>query len=191
MCPNREESGASCGNVNALEGTLGRKELQFFALFQFCVILMFLEVALCRKVKPKQKRQESRGVFLLLVDFRGTCCCVGLSPLTDGSGLFSRDLSLSTPAHTYTHPVWHVGSCNRGDRGNHTATPPPAARGAQCARPGAGACGPCLPFLSSLEAALPAAGGCSCCPLRVCVYICPLTLLRNQHHFRITKSGFL
>ena len=120
MCPNREESGASCGNFNALEGTLGRKELQFFALFQFCVILMFLEVALCRKVRPKQKRQESRGVFLLLVDFRGTCCCVGLSPLTDGSGLFSRDLSLSTPAHTYTHTVWHVGSCNRGDRGNHT-----------------------------------------------------------------------
>ena len=102
---------------------------------------MFLEVALCRKGKPRQKRQESRGVFLLLVDFRGTCCCVGLSPLTDGSGLFPRDLSLSTPAHTYTHPVWHVGGQP------HTATPPPAARGVRCARPGAAACGALRPAL--------------------------------------------
>lgn len=134
MCPNREESGASCGNCNALERTLRREELQFFALFQFCVILMFLEVALCRKVKPEQKKQESRGVFPLLVDLRGTCCCVGLSLLTDGSGLFSRDLSLCTPAPTYTHPVWHVGSCNRRDRGNHTLPRPLLQRAVRCVR---------------------------------------------------------
>lgn len=134
MCPNLGASGASCRHFYALECTLRRKELQFFALFQFCVILMFLEVALCRKVKPKERRQESRGVLPLLIDSvqRDLLLCWVLAACWWFWVGFLGLESVYTTTHIYLPSVARVQLQQKGPGQPHTATPPPAPRGIQC-----------------------------------------------------------
>ena len=152
---------------------------------------MFLEVALCRKVKPNEKRQESRGVFLLLIDSvqRDLLLCwvvaacwwvwvfLGLESVYTTTHIYVTQCGTCVTVTERTGATTHCHATSRSLWNSVWAALEvgPGGPWAQCSVR--------LPFLSPWR---------QCC-LRLeagaavrfqCVCICPLTLLRNKHHFR-------
>ena len=121
MCPNLGASGASCDTSMLWNVPLEEKNSNFLLCFNSAEFWCFWRLHFVGKWNRKRGGKKAEGFCpFLLIAFRGTCCCVGLLQLAGGSGLVSWDLSLCTPPDTYTYPVWHVCSCSRKDRGNHT-----------------------------------------------------------------------
>ena len=122
----------------ASECTLQKEEkkiIQVSALFQFC-IMMFLEVVLCMKVKPKQKRQEAEKSptlsalvhegFLSLLGWIAVACFVcGLYP---GTWVCAQH---SMHTHTGCGLCAVVTDRTRALLQSHTCTAPPGPCGVQ------------------------------------------------------------